>query len=104
MKTTLLAVVVLFGSVAHAQLAQDQKSQCDYLMEQARGVAAQLRIPSLIAGGTAPTTGTLPQAFTGVQNSISSDRKAADTIRLAMRTCALYVTTEEATLRLMYAS
>jgi hypothetical protein len=104
MKTLVIIAALLLTGVSQAQIALDQKDHCDAMMEQARGLAAQLRIPSLVVGGTAPAAGTAPQIYTGLQNSLASDRKAADAIQLAIRTCSLYNTTEDATLRLFYAA
>jgi hypothetical protein len=99
-----VALLLATASPMNAQnLTQDQQEHCKNLMEQARGAADQLRVPSLLAGGTQPSAGTPAQAFVGVQNSIAGDRKAADTILLAARTCSLYNSTEDVALRIFYA-
>jgi hypothetical protein len=102
--TQIIVALFLIVVSTQAQIALDQKNHCDALLEQARGLAAQLRIPSLVVGGAVPSAGTPPQIYTGVQNSLSSDKKAAAAIQLASRTCSLYSTTEDATLRLLYAA
>lgn len=81
----------------------DHLNHCTAVVEQARGIADQLRSPNIVGGITQPSAGTPAQTYVGVQNSIASDRKASDTIKAAWENCDLYNRTEDVTLRLTYA-
>lgn len=104
LKTSFLAAVLLATPIfGRAQAQQDAASYCQYMQEQARAQADQLRTPSLMAGLSQPTAGTPIAAFSGLQNSIANDRKAALTISLGHAQCEVYKSTEAAQLRIEYA-
>ena len=73
------------------------------MQEQARAQADQLRSPSLVAGLSQPTAGTPVAAFSGLQNSIANDRKAALTISMGRAECDVYKATQTAQLRIAFA-
>lgn len=81
----------------------DHLDHCTAVVEQARGLADQLRGPNIVGGVTQPSAGTPAQTYVGVQNSIANDRKASATVKAAWETCDLYNQTEDATLRITYA-
>lgn len=85
------------------QMTVDQRNHCDAVVQQAKGVADQLRGPNIVGGVTQPSAGTPAQTYVGVQNSISKDRQASDTVNAAWKQCELYDYTEDVTLRISYA-
>jgi hypothetical protein len=100
---TFWLVWMLAALAAWGQVPQDQKAYCQYLDQQAKAEAIQLRTPISISGITQPTGGTPPQIFSGVQSSVSGIRKASATMALSRSTCAQYLNTEDATLRIAMA-
>ena len=90
-------------SVAQEPNAEAQAAYCKYVTEHAAAERDLLRTPSVIAGPVQPSTGTSAQVLYGLSNSLSDDRKAALTMRVARQTCSLYAATVEAQQHILYA-
>ena len=111
MKTITLIAVLLVSSFAvagdDAAIVLANKNAvpafCTAILEQAKAQRDELRTPAAISGITQPNTGLPPQAVFGLTNSLSNDRKAALTMTVAYKTCALYAAATNAQQHLLYA-
>lgn len=103
MKYISIILLWLLGAFCCWGQNPDHLNHCTAVVEQAKGLAAQLRGPNIVGGITQPSAGTPAQTYVGIQNSIAGDRKAADTVHAAWENCELYDFTEDVTLRLTYA-
>lgn len=100
MHALVLTVVLLFVGSAYCQ---DSASYCAYMNEQAKAQADIYRIPAVVAGITQPPQGTPAQLYSGLSDGYAGWRKASETRDAARKNCELYKSTEDATLRLLYA-
>ena len=103
MKILIFSVLVLASMSAVAQNERADSEFCKYTNEQAMAQRDQLRTPQAVIGPIQPSTGTPPQFVIGLSNSLSDDKKALLTMKVAQQTCALYVATSEAQMHLLYA-
>lgn len=94
---------LLLVPISQAQ-TKDQEDYCKYTSATADAAAIDLKAPSFVAGVTQPNTGTPPQTYAGITSSIGNWRKAAFTRDVAKKSCAVYSTTEDLTLKLQYTS
>jgi hypothetical protein len=98
-----IAAVLFASTYVFAIESQDGEAFCNYLIEQAKAQRNYLRAPSLVSGVTQPETGLPMQAFGGISNSLSSDKKAGLTMTVAHRNCELYKETVGAQQQIQYA-
>lgn len=103
MKLFILAILLLTTIPVYAQ-SSDEQNYCAYTTAKAEADATILKYPTIVAGAIQPNTGTQPQLYGGVSQSISNWRKAALIRRNAAKDCALYISTEDVTLKIQYSS
>jgi hypothetical protein len=99
----ILVCAVLLSTDAIAQDARDGATYCAYVTEQAKAQADFLRAPTYVAGAAQPDTGTPPQLYTGMSESLTNLKKAGLTMKAAAENCALYNSTIAVQLHLQYA-
>ena len=88
---TLLVSLSLVGVVYGQQEAiQGQEAYCRYVKEQAFSQRDFLRTPTAQAGFTQPDSGLAMMMVFGATNSLSKDRQASLTMKVASKECALY--------------
>lgn len=101
MKTTLLTISLLFALPVLAQ-TNEKQAYCGYIQETANAQALYYKAPTGVAGVTQPNTGTTPQMYVGVQESILGWRKAALVRQSAQKDCELYSASHDVMLKLQY--
>lgn len=102
MKYLILAGLLLSASSVIAQ-DRDQKAYCSYTVEQAEAQAVFLRNPNVVAGLTQPNTGTSPQMYSGLFQSVTDWRKASLIRSAALKDCALHAGTDDVNLKIQSA-
>lgn len=86
-----------------AQKSEDSDAYCNYQMEQAEAQRNFLRTPTAATGLTQPETGLPTQIVGGASLGVSDLKKAALTMEVARRNCALYRSTTMVQQQLQYA-
>lgn len=105
MKTLLATILLLFAATAAlADTTKDQEAYCAYVTQTAEAQKIFLRSPSLSAGlSQEPISTGVPQLYSGVTNSLSSDRKASLVMKAAGKDCELYRVSIELMQRVQFA-
>lgn len=102
MKRILLLAFIAF-TAASAFATDEKDAYCAYIELQAGAQKAFLRTPGIEAGlSQEPISSGVPQMYSGVTNSVSSDFKARQVGRAADKDCALYRATVDAKLRVQF--
>jgi hypothetical protein len=92
-----------FSVAASTQYEEGDAAFCTYTIEQALGQRDLFRTPSLTVSPTRPSIGTPPQLVIGVASRLSDVRKASLIMKAAYEACAVYKSTTEAQIHLLYA-
>ena len=100
----LLLAAALLSISARAQNPQDVSTYCTYLLEQAQAQRDFLRTPTASAGLTQPETGLPTQVVAGASLGLADVKKAALTMQVAQKNCALYKSTTSAVQQAQYAA
>jgi hypothetical protein len=90
-------------STLYAQNSQDSNAFCTYQMEQAEAQRNLLRTPTAAGGLTQSETGLPTQMVGGASLGVADVKKAALTMEVARRNCALYRSTTSVQKQLQYA-
>lgn len=102
MRRILLLAFIAF-TAASAFATDEKDAYCAYVELQAGAQKAFLRTPGIEAGlSQEPISTGVPQMYSGVTNSLSSDFKARQVGRAADKDCALYRATVNAKLRVQF--
>ena len=96
--------VVLLAARASAGATNDPDAYCAYVTQEANAEKIYLRVPRVESGVyQQPISAGLAQAFVGVTNSLSDDRKSGLVMKAAGTDCALYRATLALQQRIQYA-
>jgi hypothetical protein len=102
-RLNLFLALSFLSSTLYAQNSRDSDAYCTYQMEQAEAQRNLLRTPTAEAGLTQPETGLPTQVVGGATLGVSDVKKAALTMEVARRNCALYRSTTSVQQQLQYA-
>lgn len=99
---TLGGLSLLLCNSAFSQ-TQEQNAYCSYVTEEAMAQRNLLRAPNAVGGIVKSNTGTQPQLYWGLNNSLANYSRANLTMLAARKNCAAYRATTDASLEIQYA-
>jgi hypothetical protein len=99
---TLGALLLLLSNCAFSQ-TEEQNAYCSYVTQEAMAQRNILRAPNAVGGLVKSNTGTQPQMYWGINNSLANYSKANLTMQAARKNCDAYRATTGASLEIQYA-
>lgn len=101
MKRLWLFIGLLLVPTLYAQ-NKDQQTYCAYIESQAQSQALLDKYPNLSGGAIQPSTGTPPQMYVGLSESLSGLRKASALKQQSSSDCQLYIAEGTAQIQIQY--
>jgi hypothetical protein len=97
-----LGVLLLVAPCAFSQ-TDEQNAYCAYVAQEAMAQRNLLRVPNAVGGVVKSNTGTQPQVYWGISDSLANYNKGNLAMKAARKNCDAYRATTGATLEIQYA-